>query len=195
MVTAGAIVLAGVAGAAAAADDGDQDIDVTVEIAQIDEPGVLAMSVAAGSVSLVEDGSTALVRQFTGTLPQVTVTDTRTPDEIPAGVAWTVMGSATAFTGDAGQPDIDAGHLGWTPRLVDGGDSGLVSEGDPVDTVLDEGDDAVGLVDQELLAMAADSGAIAEEGQWTATADLALRTAATVAPGTYRSVLTLSLFE
>ena len=53
----------------------------------------------------------------------------------------------------------------------------------------------MGLVDQELLALAIDSGAIASEGQWTANANLFLRTPATVAPGSYSSTLTLSLFE
>jgi hypothetical protein len=60
---------------------------------------------------------------------------------------------------------------------------------------LDSGSDAVGLVDQELLALAIDSEAVASEGQWTANADLFLRTASTVAPGSYRSTLTVSLFE
>ena len=134
------------------------------------------MTVAADSTALTEDGSTELVRRFAGTLPTVTVTDTRSPDEIPTGAGWYVLGSATAFTAPDGQEPIGADHLGWTPRLLDGGDSGLVTEGDPVDTVLDEGDDAVGLVDQELLALALDSGAVAEEGAWTASADLVLST-------------------
>ena len=70
-----------------------------------------------------------------------------------------------------------------------------MAEGDQVDTVLDAGPNNVGLVDQELLAMAFDSEAVAPEGQWTATADLFLRTPATVAPGNYTATLTLSLFE
>ena len=85
--------------------------------------------------------------------------------------------------------------MGWQPQLIDGGESGLVAEGDQVGTVMDSGLNAVGLVDQELLALALDSGAIASEGQWTATADLFLRTSATVAPGDYTAKLTLSLFE
>lgn len=196
-VTAGALLLIGVAGAAAAEENhGEQDVDVTVSIAEIDEPGVLAMSVAGTSTTLTESGSTATVRQFTGSLPTVTVTDTRTPDEIAPGVGWYVLGTSTDFVGDAGQSDLDAGHLGWAPDLVDGGDSGQVAEGDVVDTVMDTGSpDAVGLVDQELLALALDSQAIAAEGQWTATADLFLRTPATVEPGDYTATITLSLFE
>lgn len=192
---AGAALLVGVAGAAIADEYGDEDVDVNVEITELVEPGVLAMSVDGSSATLAESGSTATVRQFTGSLPTVTVTDTRTAEEIPDGAFWYVLGSSTDFTGDAGQPAIGAGHLGWAPALLDGGESGLVAAGDQVDTVLDEGPDAVGLVDQELLAMAFDSEAVAPEGQWTATADLFLRTDATVAPGNYTATLTLSLFE
>ncbi|WP_222115660.1 hypothetical protein [Microbacterium sp. SLBN-146] len=194
MLAAGVAVLAGAATAATAAEQ-DEDIDVTVQIAEIDEPGALAMSVAGSSVALTENGSTSTVRQFTGSLPTVTITDTRTADEIPEGAFWYVLGSASSFTGDGGQPEISAANLGWAPELLDGGESGLVSEGDPVETVLDEGPNNVGLVDRELLAMAADSGMLAEEGAWTVTADLFLRTPSTVVPGSYASVLTLSLFE
>jgi hypothetical protein len=191
----GAALLVGVAGAAIADEYGDQDVDVNVAITELDEPGVLAMSVAGSSTTLTEDGSTATVRQFTGALPTVTVTDTRTAEEIPDGAFWYVLGSSSDFTGDAGQPAIGAGHLGWAPSLIDGGESGLVAAGDEVDTVLDTGPNAVGVVDQELLAMAFDSEAVASEGSWTATADLFLRTPATVAPGDYTATITLSLFE
>ncbi|WP_341976731.1 hypothetical protein [Microbacterium sp. LWO13-1.2] len=196
-VTAGAAIFVGIAGAAVAEEQhGDEAVDVSVSIAQIDEPGVLAMSIAGTTTTLVENGSDALVRQFTGSLPTVTVTDTRDPGDIPAGVGWYVLGSSSAFAGDAGQPAIGADHLGWTPRLIDGGDAGLVTEGDPVQTVLDTtAPDPFGLVDQELFAMALDSAAIAAEGQWTATADLTLRTPAEVAPGSYSGTVTLSLFE
>lgn len=196
----GAALLVGVASAAAAEENlGDNDVDVTVQIAQIDEPGVLAMTVANTAATLTENGSTATERQFTGQLPTVTVTDTRAAADIPAGAGWYVLGTSSDFAGDAGQPAIGAGHLGWAPQLIDGGDAGLVSEGDVVDTVMDEDDPnaqlPVGLVDQELLAMAFDSAAIAPEGQWTASANLFLRTPADVAPGAYTASLTLSLFE
>lgn len=193
----GAILLTGVAGAAFAEEPpGADSVDIQVQIAEIDEPGVLAMTIDGTATSLTETGSTATVRQFTGTLPTVTITDTRTPDEIPDGAAWYVLGSAGAFTGDAGQPEIGAEHLGWAPRLIDGDDEGLISEGDVVDTVLDEGANAVGLVGQELFAMAAGSAEVAAgDSQWTATAGLTLKTGADVAPGSYVSTVTLSLFE
>jgi hypothetical protein len=180
----------------AAPGDSD-DVRVTVDIEEIREPGVLAMSIAGDSVALTENGSTLLVRQFTGTLPTVTVTDTRTAEEVPDGAAWAVLGSATDFVGDAGQPAISAGHLGWTPHLVDGGDSGLVTEGEEVVTVLDEPTQPgnnVGLVDQELLVSTFDSEAVTGDS-YSVNANLFLRAPVDVAAGSYTSTLTLSLFE
>ncbi|WP_189048879.1 hypothetical protein [Micromonospora sonchi] len=198
-VAASAMVAGSVAMAApASAEPADSaDVEVTVDIEEIKEPGVLALSVAADSVALSENGSTLLVRQFVGTLPTVTVTDTRTADEVPAGSAWAVVGSATDFVGNAGQEPIGAGHLGWRPRLLDGGDTGLVAEGEEVVTVLDEPTQPgnnVGLVDQELLVSTFDSGAVAG-GEYAVNAELFLRTPANVAAGAYSSTLTLSLFE
>ncbi|MFG2061994.1 hypothetical protein ACGFIK_11305 [Micromonospora sp. NPDC048871] len=191
---AGSVALA----APASAEPVDStDVRVTVDIEEVEEPGVLAMSIAGDSVALSEDGSTLLVRQFTGTLPTVTVTDTRTPDEVPEGAAWAVLGNATDFVGNSGQAPISAGHLGWKPRLIDGGDTGLVSAGEEVVTVVDEPTQPgnnVGLVDQELLVSTFDSGAVAG-GEYTVDADLFLRTPADVAAGSYTSTLTLSLFE
>ncbi|WP_404429919.1 hypothetical protein LG299_10395 [Microbacterium lacus] len=197
----GALILTAAGTAAATAADpvgDDSDVDVTVSITELTEPGVLAMTIAGTAATLTESESgDPLIRQFTGQLPTVTVTDTRTAEEIPAAAAWYVLGTASDFTGDAGQSPIDAGHLGWAPRLIDGGDSGLVTEGPEVATVID--DDAapnnVGLVDKELLAGAWNSSEIATEGSWTATADLFLRTDTTVSAGDYTSTLTLSLFE
>lgn len=195
-VTFGAVLLAGVAGMAVAEENhGDKDVNVNVAITPLTDPGVLAMSVAGSSTTLAEEGSTATVRQFKGTLPTVTVTDTRDAASIPEGAGWYVLGSSTDFAGAAGQAPISAGHLGWTPNLIDGGESGLVAEGDPVDTVMDQGQNNVGLVDKELLAMAFTSQDVLTEGQWTANAGLTLRTPVTVAAGSYTAKLTLSLFE
>lgn len=76
-VAVGTALLIGVAGAAAAAENDSGAVDVEVDITESDEPGALALTVESGSASLVEDGSTDLVRQFTAALPTVTVTDTR----------------------------------------------------------------------------------------------------------------------
>ncbi|MET8353129.1 MULTISPECIES: hypothetical protein [unclassified Micromonospora] len=196
---AGAVLVGTVAlQAPVQAEPGDSaDVRVTVDIEEIAEPGVLAMSIAGNSVALSEDGSTLLVRQFVGSLPTVTVTDTRTAEEVPDNAAWAVLGSATDFVGGAGQAPISAGHLGWKPRLLDGGDSGLVTEGEEVVTVLDEPTQPgnnVGLVDQELLVSTFDSEAVTGDA-YSVDADLYLRTPADVAAGSYTSTLTLSLFE
>ncbi|WP_341718084.1 hypothetical protein QQG74_30610 [Micromonospora sp. FIMYZ51] len=199
VVAAGVMVAGSVAVASpVSAEPGESaDVEVTVDIEEVREPGVLAMSVAGDSVALSEDGSTLLVRQFVGVLPTVTVTDTRTADEVPAGSAWAVLGSATDFVAAGGQAPIGAGHLGWRPKLLDGGDTGLVAEGEEVVTVVDEPTQPgnnVGLVDQELLVSTFDSGAVAG-GEFTVNAELFLRTPADVAAGEYASTLTLSLFE
>ncbi|BBH70582.1 hypothetical protein ACTI_72670 [Actinoplanes sp. OR16] len=171
-------------------------VEVTVDITEIKEPGVLALTVAGNAASLTENGSDLSVRRFTGTLPTVTVTDTRTLDEVPAGAAWAVLGTSSDFTAPGLDP-ISAAHLGWKPRLIDGGDTGLVSEGEEVVTVLDDETQPgnnVGLVDQELLVSTYDSSAVTG-GAYTVDADLNLHTPADVKAGSYKSTLTLSLFE
>ena len=188
----GVAILTCVGGAsvASAVEDlqGGDDVDVSVEITELDEPGVLAMTVASDTTALLENGSTATQRRFTGTLPTVTVTDTREADEIPEGAFWYVLGSITDFTGDASQPDIvSAESFGWDPQLV-AGDPGSVSEGDEVTP-------GEGFDDAEMFAMAFDSSVIAPEGSWSANAGLTLKTSASVAPGSYAATLTLSLFE
>ncbi|MEU4159961.1 hypothetical protein [Actinoplanes sp. NPDC026670] len=198
-ITVGAVVAVAAAFPSAVwAEPGDStDVRVTVDITEIKEPGVLALSIAGNAVTLQENGSDLLVRQFTGTLPTVTVTDTRTADEVPAGANWAVLGSSSAFTGTAGQPSISAGHLGWKPRLIDGGTSGQVTEGEEVVTVIDDPTQPgnnVGLTDQELLVSTYDSAAVVGDS-YTVNADLYLRTPADVAAGSYQGTLTISLFE
>lgn len=192
---AGGAMLAGVAGAAFAQEQvgTGSDVDVNVTIEDIDE-GVLAMSVAGTTATLVEDGSTGTVRQFTGELPTVTVTDTRSADEIPDGAFWWVEGTASSFTGDAGQEPIGAENLGWSPTLADDG-SGAVAVGPDVFPALDAdgAPNNVGLEGQELLAMALTSDEAI--GSWEAGATLTLQVPADVEPGSYSSTLTLSLFE
>jgi len=185
----GAVTLAAVGGSgfAAAADYGDQDVDVSVDIAKIDN-GALALTVDSESAALTEAGSTATERQFTGTLPTVTVTDTRDPEDIPEDTYWYVLGSITDFVGDDGQAPIDSAEsFGWTPEITEG-DPGNVSAGSPIEP-------GEGFVDPEILSMAYDSKIINPDGSWSASADLKLLTGADVAPGEYSATLTLSLFE
>jgi hypothetical protein len=191
----GGLMLVGVGSAAFAAypdAEGSSGVDVNVDVAQV-ENGALSLTVANAETTLTETGSTAEYRQFTGALPNVTVTDTRT--DIPAGAYWYVTGQASSFVGATGQPAITADHLGWSPALVTTG-NGEVAAGDVVGTSLDTAPNNVGLTGEELLALSLDSAAsTAASGQWTANANLVLKTPVDVAPGSYTSLLTLSLFE
>ncbi|OOB92120.1 hypothetical protein [Rathayibacter sp. VKM Ac-2630] len=193
---AGGFLLLGVAGTAMAAEIelDNNDVDVNVDIAELPGGGALSMTVAGDATELTEAGSTAVIRQFTGTLPTVTVADTRDAADIPDGAGWYVVGSASDFVNAEGDV-IPAEHLGWQPNVIDGGDSGLVAEGDRVDTIIDEGEDAVGLVDKELLFITNESAEVAPTGPFTANADLFLKTPPTIEAGEYSSTLTLSLFE
>ncbi|MEQ4721751.1 hypothetical protein [Nonomuraea sp. B19D2] len=195
----GVALAAGVGGAgpAAADDDPDNGIDVSVTIEPNTTPGQVSMTVADnGGVALQENGSNAAARQFVGTLPTVTVTDTRRPEDIPAGDFWAVVGQAGEFTATSGSaPPIGPQYLGWRPRLLSDSSSGAVEAGEPVSSVISDGSGAptVGLQGQELLVSTANSAD--EIGTWQVNADLALRTAADVAAGEYHSTLTLSLFN
>ena len=192
-ITLGALLLASAGSAIAAAEEyGDEAVEVLVSVEPLALPGTLALSVAASSMTLSENGSTEAVRQFTGVLPNVTVTDTRSAEEIPDGANWYVLGTASDFNSIGGT--ITADHFGWVPQLVSGSDEGdgVVSTGGDVDTVLD-GDR--GLVDQELLYQTFDVPAVDGGGSWTANANLFLRVPGSVSPGQYSSVITLSLFE
>lgn len=191
----GGLMLAGVGTAAFAAypdPEGSSGVDVKVDIAEV-QNGALSLTVENTETALTETGSTAEYRQFTGALPNVTVTDTRT--EVPSGVFWYVTGQASEFVGATGQPSITPDHLGWSPALVTTG-NGEVAAGDEVKTSLDEAPNNVGLTGEELLALSLDSASsTAASGQWTAGANLVLKTPVDVAPGGYTSLLTLSLFE
>ncbi|WP_033438688.1 hypothetical protein [Saccharothrix sp. NRRL B-16314] len=188
------VALCGAAVQPAAADEPDVDINVTIE--ELDTPGALTLTVAANDgVTLIEQGSNASARQFTGVTPTITVTDTRDPAEIPAGSFWAVVGQAGAFTPVGGGTGFGAEHLGWRPRLLSDTTTGAVAVGEAVSSVVDDGSGApaVGLVGQELLVSTAN--AADETGSWDVNADLVLRTPVDVTAGQYTSTLTLSLFD
>jgi len=187
----GALVLASAGTAVAAADETD-DVEINVEVTDRYPSGVLAMTVAAAETTLTEiDSGDPLVREFTGQLPTVTVTDTRStvPD-----VPWAVLGTASDFVSSAST--ISADHLGWTPMLV--GDYGpAVEPGGDIETVVDDpGSEGLAYADGELLYVNWDQADTYSQGSWSATAGLQLKVDATqVDPGAYTSLLTLSLFE
>ncbi|QHC69681.1 hypothetical protein [Rathayibacter sp. VKM Ac-2801] len=151
-------------------------VDVDVDIAPPAQPGSLSLSVAADAVDLVESGSSAAQRRFTGGLPTVTVTDSRAGSQND----WYVLASASALTSPSAS--IGADHLGWTPRLITG--TGAVA-GETVASSLEGG---TGLSDALLL------GAAGGAGTWSADAELRLLAEPDVEAGSYRSTITLSLF-
>lgn len=195
----GGLVIVGVGGVAVAEETGSDGVEVGVTI-QERQAGALSLSVAAGDETLVEvDGASDDYREFTGVLPDVTVTDTRSA--APEGVYWYVTGQASDFVGTTGQDPITPDHLGWAPTLVTEGGNGEVAEGEEVLTSIDESTNPsvpnnVGLAGEELLQLALDSeDARAANGTWTANAALTLKTPNDVEPGSYSSTLTLTLFE
>jgi hypothetical protein len=197
---AGALLLTSVAGAAIADVVETDEVDVNVEIAELEPVGELTMSVAADSTTLTEvETEEEDVRQFNGVLPTVTVTDDR--EEVPEGVFWYVNGQSSDFTADDGDSTIGADQLGWEPAIVSEND-GEVAPGDEVLTSLDEPTtedgvppNNVGLEGQELLYLAWDSQEASVQGEWSANADLFLKTERDVEPGSYSATLTLTLWE
>lgn len=189
---AGVLLALGTAAASADTGYGEEDVDITVDVPEINQPGVLALTVAQSSTALTEQGSDALNRQFVGQLPTVTVTDTRSAEDVPEGAGWYVLGSVQDFVDETGDATIPAANLGWAPELVNYDGSGDVFAGEAVESAEEGGP---GLQDHELLFATLESAASNPEGAWSATADLVLLTGVDVTPGSYTSTLTLSLFE
>lgn len=156
-------------------------VDVGVAIDPPTGPGALAMTVAGSAAQLQEAESDPQRREFRGALPAVTVTDTRAA---AGSGTWYVVASAGDFVSAPGRPAIGADHLGWTPSLV--GEPGGARAGEPAASALEGG---AGLRDTVLLTGSASPVPA------SATAELRLLTERSVAPGAYRSTLTLSLFE
>ncbi|MFT4305274.1 MAG: hypothetical protein QM604_00115 [Microbacterium sp.] len=195
----GALVLAS-AGPAAFADDtsyGDGDVDVNVTVPESTAAGALSLTVDGDSTDLTQaDDDSAGNLVFTGTLPTVTVTDTRAADDIDADASWYVLGSATDFTGADTGDTFSSNYLGWSPALVGDIEDGTVGVGGDVAGTVDGGD---GLSDLELLYATGGTSAEAVDGAgagvYSANATLTLKVPATTTADTYTSVLTLSLFE
>ena len=146
--------------------------------------GVLALSVADHEGVTLTPATNAGDRlRFRGTLPAVTVTDSR-PVSQAGATGWAVAGQAYTFTSDTRA--FGAEHLGWTPR-VQTPRPGLAA-GAVRATALSGGQ---GLVLPGRLASATPQGRF---GSATLGADLALEVPVDTAPGTYAGTLTLTLF-
>ena len=164
----------------------DQDkvtgIDLTAVVPE-GQDGVLALSVAGNAVTLDGPQNTGTALRFTGQLPTVTVTDSRTAAQVGA-TGWAVTGQAYSFS--SGTRLLDAKHLGWTPR-IESPRAGLAA-GDARATALSGGE---GLTVPGRLASATPEGRV---GSATIGADLVLDVPVDTAPGEYTGTLSLSLF-
>lgn len=150
------------------------EVGVTVPQAGTDQPTGLKITVGSSAVTLTGGTRTSgAVWNATGSLGEVTVTDDRR--NASAG-AWTLNGSATKFTGSAGE--FAASNLGWAPKVV----SGTGTAGSSADDLSKE---------QKLASGAqptADSNVVTK-----VDAGLTLKVPSTVATGEYKAKLTLTL--
>jgi enterochelin esterase-like enzyme len=149
------------------------------------ENGVLALTVAdsGNGVALSQSQNAGDRLRFTGQLPTVTVSDSRTLKQAGAG-GWAV--SAQAYTFNSQFRTLGAEDLGWAPR-VETPRTGLTA-GAAVSTALSDGP---GLATPAPLATANATG---RYGSTTLGADLILEVPVDTQPGTYTGTLTLSLF-
>ena len=169
---------------ASAADD--SAIPVIAKLPEIGTAeGNLAMTIAdhGDGVQLSEARNLGDRIGLDGTLPKVSVTDTRN-DHQAAGSGWSVAGRASAFTSDDGE--LSAGYLGWQPT-ADALRDGVVL-GDEVLGTLSGG---TGLAVPATLVSAP---AAARLGSATVGADLHLEVPVDSPEGTYTSQLSVSLF-
>lgn len=146
-------------------------------------PGSLSMTVADGAVTLGEPVTTGDRFRFAGTLPTVSVTDSRN-DAQSAGGGWTVSGQASDLVN--GGSRLRAESLGWTPKVATPR-AGLVP-GDAVATKLEGG---AGLAAPATLATASSD---ARGGTTEIGADIVLDVPTSTRSGQYTGSLTVSLF-
>ncbi|WP_431075427.1 alpha/beta hydrolase-fold protein [Microbacterium phyllosphaerae] len=149
------------------------------------ENGALAMTVAdfGEGVQLSAPQNVGDRLRFTGELPEISVTDSRTAQQAGLG-GWSVAAQAQPFV-SAGKT-IEADHLGWVPKVLTPR-AGLEA-GDPLETAIDGG---LGLATSGELASADSEGRF---GSATLSAGLRLEVPVDTQPGSYSSVLSISLF-
>jgi len=164
--------------------DTTSGIPVEASIAE-GENGVLAITVAdfGAGIALSEAQNVGDRLRFTGELPEVSVTDSRTAQQAGLG-GWTVAAQARTFV--SGGQSIQADHLGWVPELRTPRDG--LAAGQPILTALDGGP---GLATPGELASADAEGRF---GSAKLGAGLRLDVPVDTQPGTYSSILSVSLF-
>jgi hypothetical protein len=161
-----------------------EDITTTVQA------GALTISVANSHVTLPSPTLTTDGTKLTtaGSLNPVTVTDTRA-----GNLGWNVSGQASDFS-DGLSHSINAGNLGWTPKVVDQAATQTVTAGPavPPANAIAPGvvpPPGLGLASSRVLATAAAGAGI---GTAHVSADVALNVPTSTVAGTYTSTLTLT---
>jgi type 1 glutamine amidotransferase len=164
----------------------DDASSIPVEVSVVDAPGALSLTVGnyGSAVKLLkQDTEDDLRWSFQGTLPTITIDDSRNNTQAGAG-GWAASGQSSDFTSAAGT--LTADHLGWAPRFVQPR-AGVVL-GDRSVTALDGG---TGLSVPSPLASAPNAD---RRGSAQVTADLFLELPAGTTEGDYSARVTLSLF-
>lgn len=156
-----------------AGDSKDLNVDVKVpETVVTPEPGAFSWSIAAGNAALGTATQNAGGGfKATGTLPTITVSDTRA-----GSTGWTINGKASAFT--AGANTFSGASLGWAPSASN--PTGTITAGGTV-TANDPG---LGQV-RTLASTVAAGGAVLDAG-------LTLLAPAGTPAGSYKSTLTIT---
>src|SRR5690606_19665153 len=147
--------------------------------------GALTLTVAAHGDAVELGDERRLADRLTcrGTLPTVTVTDSRSANQA-AGGGWAVSGQSSLFR--SGTHEVGAGHLGWKPLLVS--DKAGVTPGGTVPSILSGGR---GLAAPATLASADNAS---RRGVAQLTADLLLEFPVDAPVGEYNANLSVSLF-
>ncbi|MCR2794038.1 endo-1,4-beta-xylanase [Microbacterium sp. zg.Y625] len=166
------------------AADGD-GIPIEATVPEASEPGSLSLTVAdyGDGVKLDSAQNAGDRLRFTGSLPTITVTDSRNDEQASDG-GWSTSGQSTSLV--SGERTLTADHLGWTPKVLTPRPG--VTAGAWVPTVLSNGP---GLATAQRLAAATADG---RYGSTQLSAGLVLDVPVGTAPGTYRGTLTVSLF-
>ena len=146
--------------------------------------GALSVTVATGSVTLAPASpATTPDETATGTLNQVTVSDTR--NTFPG---WSVSGQESVFTGP-GTSTIPANSLGWTPAFVGATAGNPVIGGVVAPVGANSGSTGPGLGTAAVLALAHAGNGF---GTNNINAALLLDIPSSTAPGAYAGTMTIT---
>jgi len=143
------------------------------------EPGSLVLSVSEGTATLGNQRNAGDRLRMTGSMPSVTVTDTRYDAN-----GWSVAGQSSDLT--AGEQIVTADHFGWKPYVVDDAENPI--PGATVRGVLADGE---GLAAPQTLGLADADNRV---GSTELAADLNLEVPVDTEAGTYQGALSVSLF-